>query len=253
MLKFDWSLLFGFLGGIFTGVTLTFLIYLFFVLKTTKKNPKIVEARVTITDEEMVERIKKTQQAFKDKKLKGNKSINYALDLCQKLIVDTASDFFPNSRHPLLELSIDEFMLLATYINKRIDEVLDYRGLRILRRVKVSTIMNISDAKKSFDDNPIVKASRKYKIAATWNATRKVINLINPFWWAKKLVVSTSMNIIINKMCLIVIGVVGEETYKIYSKKVFEEERYIDSGNEAIARTFTEDINENDANGEENS
>lgn len=235
-IKFDWSMLFGFLGGIFAGVSITFLIYLFFILLTLKGKKNIVHSKVAISDKEMLERINKSKLAFKEKKLKGSKSINYASKLCKDLTYDMASAFFPDSNYPLLELSIDEILLLATYINKRVDEVLDHKGLRIIRKLKVSTIVNATEIKRKVDENAIIKATKKYKIMSAWRATQKVINLVNPFWWAKKLVVNGTINIVINQMCLLVIGIVGEETYKIYSKKVFSEELNLDSGNAELIK-----------------
>ena len=50
------------------------------------------------------------------------------------------------------------------------------------------------------------------------------------------------MNIILNQICLVVIGIVGEETYKIYSKKVFKKEVEIDTGTEAFIEEMSESI-----------
>lgn len=242
--KFDWSMLFGFLAGIFAGVSITFLFYLLVVLTNLKNKTKIVKATADLSPKEMVKRIDLTKEAFKEKKLKGQKNIEYALGLCKNLAIDTASAFFPDSNHPLLELSVDEIMLLSTYINKRVDEVLDNKALKMLKKVKLSTIMNMTDVKRRVDENSIIKATKKYKLMSAFKATRKVINLINPLWWARKLVIDGAMNIIINKICLIVIGIVGEETYKIYSKKVFDVDSEIDSGTELILKELDNDLKE---------
>ena len=37
------------------------------------------------------------------------------------------------------------------------------------------------------------------------------------------------MNLIVDKICIVIISIVGEETYKIYSKKVFNKEVEIDT------------------------
>lgn len=121
--------------------------------------------------------------------------------------------------------------------------MLDYKGLRILKKVKVSTILNMADAKKVIEENEIVKATKKYRLKTTYQAAKKVINLVNPLWWAKKLVIDGTFNILINKLCVVVIGIVGEETYKIYSKKVFEVSSNIDSLNqEELDNLVEEDI-----------
>lgn len=231
IIKFDWSVILSFFCGVVIGFIILFLIYLLYVLINVKKKNKLVLSKEDVSKEKALERIMKTKDAFKAKKTKGSKSISYTYNLCMKLVVDTASDFFPHSKHPLFELSIDEMMRLVEYIRKRIDEMLDYKGISLLRKIKVSTILNLADAKKVLEENEIIKATKRYRLKSTWQSAKKVINLVNPLWWAKKLVVDGTFNILINKMCIVVIGIVGEETYKIYSKKVFLQEDTIDSRN----------------------
>lgn len=251
IIKFDWSLLFGFLGGMVVGISLLFLIYLIQVLVSFKKNSKIVKSDVTITKESMLERINMTKLAFKNANKKGYEGLNVCYRLTKKLIIDTASDFFPDSKHPLLELSIDEILMLLNYISKRIDELLDHKGLRMLRGLKASTILSLTETKGKVLDNPIIKTSKKYKIKSTLNSAKKVINLINPFWWAKKLVVNVSMNIVINKLALVIISIVGEEVYKVYSKKVFLEESNINSISEDEIKEIENEMEEGEDLNEE--
>lgn len=125
-------------------------------------------------------------------------------------------------------------MLLIDYIRKRVDEMLDYKGISFLRKIKVATLLSLADTKRVIEESEIIKATKRYRLKSTWQAAKKVINLINPLWWAKKLVVDGTFNILINKMCVVVIGIVGEETYKIYSKKVFQVEEDIDATSQQI-------------------
>ena len=241
-IKFDWSMLIGFFCGVVTGFIILFLIYLLYVLINIKKDKKIIKSEKNIETCDIIKRIDLTKKAFKEKKTKGSKSISYTYDLCAKLVIDTASDFFPNSKHPLFELSIDEMVLLIEYIRKRIDEVLDYKGISFLRKIKVSTLLSMADTKKILEENEIIKATKRYKLKSTYEAAKKVINLINPLWWAKKLVIDGTFNILINKMCLVVIGIVGEETYNIYSKKVFLNDEKIDVTTNEINEISKEDF-----------
>ncbi len=229
VIRFDWSMLVGFFGGIVAGFIILFLIYLLYLLINIRKKNKIVLPNEELTKEKALERIEETKLAFKEKKTKGSKSISYAYDLCVKLIEDTATDFFPKSKHPIFELSIDEIMLLTEYIRTRIDELLNHKGINVLRKIKVSTILNLLDTKKVIEENEIVRTTKKYKLKSATKSAKKVINLVNPFWWARKLVIDGTFNILINKLCVVIIGIVGEETYKIYSKKVFLKDSDIDS------------------------
>ena len=58
----------------------------------------------------------------------------------------------------------------------------------------------------------------------------------------RRLFINTALDAAVNKLCLSVIGIVGEETYKIYSKRVFEEERYIDTNVGDIVSSIEEQL-----------
>lgn len=247
---FNLGMLFSFLLGIGIGMAILVLIYIVIVLSSFNKQKFIVKSAEVVDDEVIKEVIKMTQEAFKDKKLRGKENeFIYCKNLCGDLISDIATRFFPNSKRPLLELSIDEVLMLSVYISNRLDEVLSHRGMRALRKVKISSIMQLTDVKKNIDDNPIVKATKKYKIAETFKAAKKVVNVVNPVFWVRKLIINSMFTIVINKICLVLIGIVGEETYKIYSKNVFNTEATIDTGidtiMEEIDNEFVDNIKEN--------
>lgn len=226
--NFEWSHIFIFFSGIFFGASIVCLVYLFFVLKTIRK---VKDRPSKNVDEKIVStRIENTKIAFKESKNKGNAAIVYTIDLCKKLALDTARDFYPNSKYPLLELNLDELKDLFLYINTRLDDILNHKTLKIFKRLKLSFIFSLNNTKKEIDANPIIKASKKYKVKQTFNSFKKVINVVNPFWWARNLVIDTSLNLIISKLCLISISIVGEETYRIYSKKVFNQDNLLDTG-----------------------
>lgn len=238
--------LISFVIGASIGVTLCFLVYAIMILSSMRKTTYVVKSKQVVTDAEVNEIIHMTQAAFKDKNMrKDDKPIAYCYNLCQDLVKDIATKFFPDSKRPIMELSIDEMLMLSHYVSNRLDEVLDHRGIRLFRKVKLSSIFKAQDIKKSIDDNPIVKATKKYKIAETFKAASKVINLINPVFWVKKVVVSSLMGAVTNKLCLIVIAIVGEETFKIYSKSVFNEDVVIDSGIEDLVGDLDKDIKTN--------
>ena len=50
------------------------------------------------------------------------------------------------------------------------------------------------------------------------------MNAVNPVYWFRKLVLSTSIDAMTRKLCVAIIGVVGEETSKVYSKKLFDKD-----------------------------
>jgi hypothetical protein len=51
-----------------------------------------------------------------------------------------------------------------------------------------------------------------------------VINYANPVYWIKKVVINTSLTYTLNRVFLLVIDIVSDETNKAYSKSIFNEE-----------------------------
>lgn len=245
-IQFSLPILFSFLIGLGAGLAIAALVYLIIVLATTRQKPFIVKTKANnITDEEVKQMIHEAQEEFKDKNLKGtNSTIAYCKDLSVELVMNIAKKYFPESKRPLYELSIDEVLMLAVYISNRLDEILDARGLRIFRRFKVSQIIGMTEVKEKIEANSIVKATKKYKIIEAFNAAKSVINVVNPVYWARKFVVNKSIDFTIKKLCMIVIATCGEETYKIYSKAVFDQVVEIDSGIEDLVNDIQNDITE---------
>ncbi len=245
--NFDLSMLFSFLFGVAIGIAIFALIYLLLVVSSMHKKNYIVMTQVKdVNDEVILEMINETQKVFKDKKLQGEAStIGYASTLSTNLVRNIATAFFPKSKHPIYELSVDEVILLFVYVSKRVDEILDHRGLRFVRKIKISTFIGLGEVKKEIDDNPIIKTTKKYKIKETFNAFKSVINVVNPIYWVRKLVVNQIFDVIMRKLCLAIIGIIGEETYKIYSKSVFNIDVDLDSGVNDIVDDINLDINNN--------
>lgn len=246
LIEFNLSLLFSFLIGLGIGLAVAVLFYLILVLSSVRRNNIVVKSSENnLTDEEVKLMIQEAQQIFKDKSLKGaNSNIAYCKELSYELILNIARKYYPDSKRPLYELSIDEVLMLTVYISNRLDEILDAKGLRLFRKLKVSQIIGMTEIKEKIEANSIVKATKKYKVLEAISAAKKVINVVNPVYWARKAVIDKSLNFAIKKLCLIIIATCGEETYKIYSKAVFDTVVDIDSGIEKLVSDIQSDLTE---------
>lgn len=238
------SLLISFLLGLGAGLAFFSLVYLVVVLSSMRDKKYIIKTKVKdVTDEEIKSLILETQEMFKDKKLRGDQNMfAYCGKLTYSLIEEIATKFFPNSKHPLYEISIDEALMIAVYISNRLDEILDRRGLRFLRKFKISTIVGMTEIKENINENEIVKATKKYKILDALKAAKNVINVINPVYYIRKFITNKTINLVCKKLCVVIIGVSGEETYKIYSKSVLNKDIDIDTGVSSIVNEMEEDI-----------
>ena len=232
----------SFIFGIFFGIALICLIYAILVVASLGDKKFFIKTQDdSLTLEETQQLIIDAQKSFKDKKLRGkNGKVSYCGKLSTDLAYGIASRFYPKSKYPLLEISIDEAILLLEYIDKRIDDLLSKGVLKTLRRFKISFITDMSLKTTAVMNSRAFNVGKN--VTKTITTAKKVINIINPLNWGKRIIVDSALSIAINKLCLIVIQIVGEETYKIYSKKVLNKEVDFESNVEELARSIDTDI-----------
>ena len=243
-LDFDLASLISFLIGIFAGFALLGILYAILVLSSLKSKKYIARSKVVdITDEMVIEIVDNSKKVFIDKKIKGAKnSISHCWTICCNLVVDIATKFFPKSKYPAAELTIDEILELLIYVSNRVNEIVDRPALRMVKKLKLSTIISLGDAKKIIEDSPLMKITKKYKIKQALGKVFGFLNILNPVYWVRRLAFNTTLDIAVNKLCLSVIGIVGEEVYKIYSKRVFNEERIIDTKVDELLASMEKDL-----------
>ena len=243
-LDFDFASLISFLIGIVAGCALLALIYAILVISSLKSKKYINKSVVVdITDEMVLEIVNNSKKVFSDKKIKGAKSsIAFCWEVCCTLVYDIATKFFPKSKHPAAELTIDEMLELLIYISNRINDIIDRPGLRMVKKLKLSTILSLGDAKKIIEDSPLMKMTKKYKLKQVFGKVFGFLNILNPVYWIRRLALNSSLDLAVNKLCLTVIGIVGEETYKIYSKRVFDEERTIDTNVDGLLDSIEQEL-----------
>ena len=239
----------SFLLGIVIGAVLLFLIYLLLVVLSLRDKKFFVKTdNDTLTEAKAKEMIIEAQKAFKDKELRGkDPKFTHFRHIVADLTYGIASSFFPNSKYPLLELSVDESIELLGYVRTRIDEILNRRVLRVLRRPKLSTIFNLSQSTATAMNTKAFKISQ--------NAVKKITTIgkiwgyVNPAGIIKK-PFTKGKDIILDKVYLACITIVGEEAFKIYSKSVLKEEVTIETGleemlndDEDLKAALAEDLN----------
>lgn len=216
----------AFLAGMFAGFALLGLLYLIGCLSSLKKKAiRINKEIANISEEEIKQTIFKYQEAFSDEKNR-RKTIpfDYFRTAVIEMIQEIAGKFYPKSKRPLTELSLNELILLDRYIVNKIDELLSRKGLSLFRGLKLSTIMRLVDTKTAVDKNTVVKTVKRYRLKEIVGIFTAALNFINPYFWFKRLIINPSINILLSKMCLICFSIIGQETYNVYSKQAFVEE-----------------------------
>ncbi len=225
----DWKYLIVFLTGIAFGFLFMLLLYLYSVILSLKKKRKYKRDPVEIDELEIEMLIKDAQLQFKDKKLRNDVGLaEHLKTISLELSNDIAKIYYPTSKYPLLELSVDETLLLTNYITERINDFLKAKLLAPIKRRTVAQLKGIYDAKVKIEETKIVEVGKQVGAKKIGKTLIGVANALNPAYWVKKLAVDKLYDVIIVKISLAIIAIVGEETYKIYSKSVFKTPEELD-------------------------
>lgn len=222
--------------GILSGVILSSFTYCLLSLRSVKKT--LAAHRLEKTDvkqQEIIKLIEDKKKDFKDKmkKDKGNFG-HFLITSTQELILEISSQFYPSSKYPYLELTIDESLILIFYIKQRVDQVFQNKILRMFRKMTLKRIFLIREM--VIQKKMIQKHQKVTKVINTYNNIR---NFCNPFHWLKKIIFYKPLELIYHQIGVSLIAITGEEVYKIYSKKIFETEEDLEKDLQKVFDTIS--------------
>ena len=238
----DFGNILSFLIGILFGIVIICLVYAILVVASLGDKKFIIKTENdSLSEAKVKELIIDAKRFYKDKKLRGKTGrVTHCYKISKDLAYGIAASFYPNSKYPLLELTVDEVVALLGYIQTRVNEILDRRGLKILKRLKVSFITDLSQKTTTVINSKAFNVTKD--VSKGLGVFKKVLNVINPVTWVRKAIIDNTMVIVLDKLCMVIITVVGEETYKIYSKKVLNEDVEIDSDVEELIDELKEEV-----------
>lgn len=242
-LRFDLSSLISFLIGISFGFLVLLLIYLYAILKNMNKGLKLRKTDEQDIDEEEIKwLIQDAIKLFKDKDAREAAGYGkHLLEVNRELSVDIAKKFYPKSKYPYLELTIDETLMLNHYITDRFQELMaSSKILKLTRGWTLAKIVEMNEVKNKFEQNVIVKTAKKY--SGITKAAGAVLNAVNPVYWFRRFTKEVALQVVSIQIGVALIKITGEETYKIYSKKVFNEEKTIDMDVDQLYNEMKKDI-----------
>ena len=231
-INFDFFDLIPLIMGMVAGFIICLLIYLLLIVTSLKKEEKKHKDIIEVPDEEINRIINNAREKYKEEasSLKTGEKMVVLKDCCWELLNDISKTYYPESKHPLFELSVEEIINLDYYIMKRIEGIFDKKLLKRFKSLKITSVLNIIDKTKMISESKAVKAANKAKIPSITKGVITTLNLFNPVYWVKKAMIDAPYQILLNKIAYTIIDVVGEETSKIYSKRVFivDDEQNID-------------------------
>ena len=214
----------NFFLGMMTGVVAFLAFITFFSFRGNRINLDDIKRPDVDFDEEDIRKLILSRQTKlkRNLKVKNIGSFRATMDIAYELVEEISRYFFPDSKYPMLELSVHELIDLNHYISTRIDELLDIPLLKNAKKMRVISIVKMYEKKKSIEDSKVAKAAKKYKLVKVLKYGSMALNVVNPVYWFRKLVLNTSLDAMTRKICVVIVGVVGEETTKVYSKKLFD-------------------------------
>lgn len=249
--NFTWTSFFILLTGVLIGMILFTSIYgilMIVSIKTDKRLKNLEKSTNTINDEILKEKIKEIKKQFK--KDTAGFTVNEKMKVLGSTIFETvnviAGEYYPESKYPLYELTVDELLQFLHYISDRISLVFDRKLLKPFREMSVSQVFRFLDTKKRLENNKAVKAANKIHIGKVSNFFFTVLNYANPVYWFKRLILGGTISAATNKIALIIIDIVADETNKTYSKRIFNKEISLNKEEiDAVLDEFDKESEEN--------
>lgn len=235
---------YNFFLGMIVGIlflNVFFLVYFWWGKRDSRK--KRATSQVDFKEEEIKDIISSNiEKAMKSMQDSSSKITPLIEDTCIHLVKEISAYYFPYSSYPLYELSAQELVELSFYIRERIETMLDKWMIRNLKNIKLSTLISMYEVKKTVgkkvEESKVVQFVKKNELDTVMKNAMKMykrnkyvrgaitkkmifVDLLKkagPFLTHKAL----------EKVVAGVIGIVGEETSNVYSKKIFNKSIQID-------------------------
>jgi len=225
-LAIDWRAIQYFVLGIITGIILLILSIAFILSRSERKKTKNRLGQTVALDDKVILDMVESKQDQLDKtaRLTDGGYFKVAVDLSLELSEEIARYYFPKSKFPIYELSIQEMLNLNHYITKRVEELMNGRFFKLFKNYRIATILDILNTRKKINNSKLMQITRKIKLQQIYSATRTVLNYANPIFWFRKLAIKPTTVVVTKEICKYIIAIFGEETNKIYSKAIFKAE-----------------------------
>ncbi len=222
---FDFVNLSAFALGIFLGMLIAGIFYMILVLKAIRKSNNL-KIPIKSNRHECYEMVQKAKRDYKKRKRKYGPQGRFLLtrDLAERLAYEIARHHYPDSRQPFLEISTYEILETAKYIIMRIEGILDRKPLNKLKGLSGLEILTMFEFTEKVTGNKTLKGAIKVNNSAVVKTAKSVWGVINPALLVRRTVMNTTINLSVDVLCLVVLNIVGEEVYKLYSKELFKME-----------------------------
>lgn len=164
----------------------------------------------------------KQRKMMKSTKIGLSNNFSLTKELLEEMIIDMANYYYPDSKYPHLEISFQDVLELNERVTKRLIKVMDLKGVGMIKNIRISQIISILELKRNIENNKVVQFSKKYNLDKVLKYGYAAINLINPAYWVRKVIYTSTLETTLRGMGVMTLGIVGEEANRVYSQKLID-------------------------------
>jgi len=219
----DFRTVLYFLTGTVFGFTVCSLMFaaIFLGREKAREKKRIATGELVLPEE--IDALIKLKQGLlpETASVAGNSYFRAAFELSFELMHEIAGRHFPDKKYPIYELTPQEVLDLNRYITDRLEKIINGKIIRKFKKYRISTIVEIINKKRDFDNIKLMKLNKQYQISKILGGVSMIWNAANPITWLKKSAVKPLMTYVTKEAAKRIIAIVGEETEKLYSRKLF--------------------------------
>ena len=223
-----WNTFWTLIAGIVIGFVICSTIYGILLMNSISKKEKEIEnTKKDIDDDKINNIVEQIKNSYVEES--EGLSVTSRFDILGKKIIEIvnkiSSEYYPESKYPIYELTIEELILFMHYLSNRIGDIFDKPLLAPFKKISIAQIFKILDTKKKMEETKAAKAFKKANVGKVSSIIMGGLKYANPVYWVKKLFVGSTINFASRKISLLIIDNVADETNKTYSKSIFNKER----------------------------
>jgi hypothetical protein len=139
--------------------------------------------------------------------------------LCQTLVVEIASIYYPEDERPELRASLADLVSLYRRVGVRLGSWLEATPFRPLKDMELATVFFLHTTYQKLKRHPIhqfLQRHHMYRLARwAWSAA----NLVNPYYWGRQVAYRGGREFLARTFLAKLVTVVGEEAMRLYSRR----------------------------------
>ena len=140
-------------------------------------------------------------------------------NLCQTLVAEIASIYYPEDERPELRASLADLVSLYRRVGVRLGSWLESTPFRPLKDMELSTVFFLHTAYQKIKGHPVhqfLLRHHMYRLARwAWGAA----NLVNPYYWGRQAAYRGGREFLARTFLAKLVTVVGEEAMRLYSRR----------------------------------